>query len=92
MAAMVEDAQDCVLQRLLSLPGPEQFPPFCSFLILLRDLVLVPPPQDFEQGGQNDQIPQTQSSGKNNSNSKLDKKKCFTFDLIRVKSPQLDRP
>ena len=63
-AAMVEDAQDCVLQRLLSLPDPEQFPPFLSFLILLRDLVLVPSPQDFEQGDQNDQIPQTQSSGK----------------------------
>ena len=73
MASMIEDAQDCVLHRLLSLPDPEQFPPFCSFLILLRDLVLVPPPQDFEQGDQNDQIPQTQSSGKNNSNSKRNK-------------------
>ena len=65
MAAVVEDSkQDCVLQGWLSLPDPEQFPPFCSFLILLRDLVMVPPPQDFEQDDQNDQIPQTQSSGK----------------------------
>ena len=68
MAGMVEDAQDCVLQRLLSLPDPEQFPSFCSVLILLRDLVMVPSPQDFEQGDQNDQIPQMQSSGKKNSN------------------------
>ena len=73
MAGMVEDSQDCVLHRLLSLPDPEQFPPFRSFLILLRDLILVPPPQDFEQGDQYDQIPQTQSSGKNNSNSKRNK-------------------
>ena len=72
---MVEDAQNCVLQGLQSLPDPKQFPPFRSFLILLRDLVLVPPPQDFEQGDQIDQIPQTQSSGKNNSKSKLDKNK-----------------
>ena len=68
---MVEGAQGFVLQSLLSLPDPEQFPPFRSFLILLRDLAMVPPPQDFEQDDHNDQIPQTQSSGKNNSNSKL---------------------
>ena len=68
---MVEDGQDCVLQSLLSLPDPEQFPPFRSFLILLRDLVMVPLPQDFEQDDQIDQIPQTQSSGTNKSNSKL---------------------
>ena len=61
---MVEGAQGFVLQSLLSLPDPEQFPPFRSFLILLRDLVMVPPPQDFEQDDQIDQIPQTQSSGK----------------------------
>ena len=65
MAAMVEDSkQDWVLQRLLSCPDPEQIPLFPSFVILSRDLVMVPPPQDFEQDVQNDQIPQTQSSGK----------------------------
>ena len=83
MVAMVEDSkQDCVLQRLLSRPDPEQFPPFRSFLILLRDLVMVPPPQDFEQDDQNDQMPQTHSSGNNNSSSKHNK--CFTFDLNSV--------
>ena len=58
-------AQDCVLQFLMSLPYPEQFPPFRSALVLVRDLVLVPPPQGFEHGNQVDQGPQTQSSGKN---------------------------
>ena len=53
----------CVLQNLLSLSEPEQFPPFCSILIFLRDLVLVPTPQGFEQDNQVDQGPQTQSSG-----------------------------
>ena len=53
----------CVLQNLLSLSEPEQFPPFCSILIFLRDLVLVPTPQSFEQGVQDDQGPQTQSFG-----------------------------
>ena len=61
---MAEDAQDCLLQRLLSLPDPEQFPPFRSVFVLVRDLVLVPPPQGFEQGNHVDQRPQTQSSGK----------------------------
>ena len=56
--------QDCVLQVLVSLPDPEQFPPFRSALVLVRDLVSVPPPQVFEQGNQVDQAPQTQSSGK----------------------------
>jgi hypothetical protein len=55
--------QECVLQGLLSLPDPEQFPPFCSISIFLRDLVLVPTPQSFEQDDQVDQGPQTQSSG-----------------------------
>ena len=55
--------QECVLQGLLSLPDPEQFPPFCSISIFLRDLVLVPTPQSFEQDDQVDQCPQTQSSG-----------------------------
>ena len=55
--------QECVLQGLLSLPDPEQVPPFFSILIFLRDLVLVPTPQDFEQDNQVDQDPQTQSSG-----------------------------
>ena len=64
-------AQDCVKQRLLSLPEPGQLPPFRSVSILLRDLVLVPPPQDFEQDDHVDQGPQTQSSGKNDNNSKL---------------------
>ena len=57
--------QDCVLQVLLSLPDPEQFPPFCSTLVLVRDLVSVPPPQVFEQENQVDQGPQSQSSEKN---------------------------
>ena len=55
--------QECVLQGLLSLPDPEQCPPCCSILIFLRDLVLVPTPQGFEQDNQVDQGPQTQSSG-----------------------------
>mgnify|MGYP007048360905 CR=1 FL=1 len=59
--------QECVLQNLLSLSEPEQFPPFCSILIFLRDLVLVPTPQSFEQDDQVDQRSQTQSSGKNNN-------------------------
>ena len=53
-----------MLQVLLSLPDPEQFPPFRSALVLLRDLVSVPPPQVFEQDDQVDQDPQTQSSEK----------------------------
>ena len=53
-----------MLQVLLSLPDPKQFPPFSSALVLVRDLDLVPPPQDFEQGNQVDQAPHTQSSGK----------------------------
>ena len=57
--------QDCVLQVLLSLPDSEQFPPFCLVLVLVRDLVSVPPPQVFEQDNQFDQGPQTQFSGKN---------------------------
>ena len=61
MAGVVEDTQDCVLQSLLSLPDPGQFPPFRSVLILVRDLVLVPFPQNFEQDDQVDQGPQTQS-------------------------------
>ena len=56
--------QDCVLQLFMSLPDPEQFPPFRSALVLVRDLVLVPPPQVLEQDNQVDQGPQTQSSGK----------------------------
>ena len=64
-------AQDCVLQRFLSLPEPGQLPPFRSVSILLRDLVLVPPPQDFEQDDHVDHCPQTQSTGKNDNNSKL---------------------
>ena len=55
--------QECVLQGLLSLPDPEQFPPFFSALVLVRDLVSVPPPQVFEQDPQVDQRPQTQSTG-----------------------------
>ena len=58
-------AQDCVLQVFVSLPDSEQFPPFCSALVLVRDLVSVPPPQVFEQGNQVDQGPHSQSSGKN---------------------------
>ena len=49
----------------MSLPDPEQFPPFGSALVLVRDLVLVPPPQVFEQDDQVFQGPQTQSSGTN---------------------------
>ena len=50
---------------MMSLPDPEQFPPFSSALVLIRDLDLVPPPQGFEQDNQVDQGPQTQSfSGK----------------------------
>ena len=71
MAGVVEDTQDCVLQSLLSLPDPGQFPPFRSVLVLLRDLVLVPFPHVFEQDDHVDQGPQTQSSGKNDNNSKL---------------------
>ena len=56
-------AQDCVLQFLMSLPDPEQFPPFRSVLVLVRNLVWVPPPQGFEQDNQVDQDPQTQSIG-----------------------------
>ena len=56
--------QDCVLHVFVSLPDPEQIPPFRSALVLVRDLVLVPPPQGFEHGNQVDQAPQTQSSGK----------------------------
>ena len=63
--------QDCVLQVLLSLPDSEQFPPFCLVLVLVRDLVSVPPPQVFEQDNQVDQGPQTQSSGKKPNISKL---------------------
>ena len=64
--------QGCVLQGLLSLPDPEQVPPLRSVLVLVRDLVLVPLPQCFVQDFQVDQISQTQFSGKNNNNSKLD--------------------
>ena len=56
--------QDSVLQVLMSNLDPEQFPPFCSTLVLLRDLFSIPPPQVFEQDDQVDQDPQTQSSGK----------------------------
>ena len=55
----------------MSLPDPEQFPPFRSVFVLVRDLVLVPPPQGFEQDDQLPQRPQTQFSGKNNNNSKI---------------------
>ena len=58
-------AQDCVLQVFVSLPDSKQFPPFRSVLVLVRDLVSVPPPQVFEQDNQFDQGPQTQFSGKN---------------------------
>ena len=63
--------QGCVLQCLLSLPDPEQVPPNCSILVLVRDRLLVPPPQVFEQDNQVDQGPQTQSTRKKNNNSKL---------------------
>ena len=49
---------------MMSLLDPEQFPPFRSALVLVRNLVLVPTPQGFEQGNQVDQAPQTQSSVK----------------------------
>ena len=55
--------QGSVLQDLLSLLDPEQFPPFRSAFFFLRDLVSVPPPQVFEQDNQVDQDSQTQSSG-----------------------------
>ena len=71
VAAMVEGAQGRVLQRFLSLPDPGQFPPFFSVLLLVRDLALVPPPQGFEQDDQFVQGPQTQFTGKNSYNSKL---------------------
>ena len=61
---MVEGAQGRVLQRFLSLPDPGQFPPFFSVLLLVRDLLLVPPPQGFEQDDQFVQRPQTQFTGK----------------------------
>ena len=64
-------AQGCVLQGLLSLLDSKQFPPFCSALVFLRDLVSVPPPQVFEQGNQVDQGPQTQSSGKTTTSQNL---------------------
>ena len=54
--------QECVLQGLLSVPDPVQFPPFRSISIFLRVLVLVPMPQSFEQDDHVDQSPQTQSS------------------------------
>ena len=53
-----------MLQGLLSLLDPEQVPPNCSILVLVRDRVLVPPPQGIEQDNQVDQGPQTQSSRK----------------------------
>ena len=56
--------QDCVLQDFVSLPDSKQFPPYRSGLVFIRDLVSVPPPQGFEQGNQDDQAPQSQSSGK----------------------------
>ena len=68
---MVEGAQGRVLQRFLSLPDPGQFPPFRSVLILVRDLKLVPPPQDFEQDDQFVQLPQTQFSGRITTIQKL---------------------
>ena len=80
-----------MLQVLLSLIDPEQFPPFCSALVLIRDLVSIPPPQVFEQDNQVDQGPQTQSSGKKNKYLKLNnhnlkwwndpKNECYTFYL-----------
>ena len=60
--------QDCMLQCLLSLPESEQVPPNCSILVLVRERVLVPLPQVFEQD-QVDQCPQTQSSRKKNKKS-----------------------
>ena len=53
-----------MLQSWLSLPDPEQFPPLRSVLVLVRDLVLFPGPQDLEQDDQGDQLPQKQSAGK----------------------------
>ena len=91
--------QDCVLQCLLSLPDPEQVPPNRSILVLVRDRLLVPPPQVFEQDNQDDQGPQTQSSKKENNNLKLNKhnqrwlndskNNCYSFLLSKVKYPQL---
>ena len=49
---------------MMSFPNPEQFPPFCSAWILVRDLVSIPPPHVFEQDTQVDHGPQTQSSEK----------------------------
>ena len=46
----------------MSNPDSGQFPPFRSALVLVRNLVSVPPPQVFEQDNQVDQGPQTQSS------------------------------
>ena len=63
--------QDCMLQCLLSLPESEQVPPNCSILVLVRERVLVPLPQVFEQDNQVDQGPQTQSTGKKNDYLKL---------------------
>ena len=69
---LVLTAQDCVLQLLLSIPDPEQVPSLRSILVLVRDRVLFLPPQDSEQADQGVQLPQTQFSGKNNNNSKLE--------------------
>ena len=55
----------------MSLSDPEQVPPNRSILVLVRDRVLVPPPQDTEQENQADQAPQTQSSRKKNNNLKV---------------------
>ena len=69
---LVLTAQDGVLQLLLSLLDPEQVPPLRSIVVLVRDRVLFLPPQDSEQAVQGVQLPQTQFSGKNNNNSKLE--------------------
>ena len=53
-----------MLQSWLSLSDPEQLPPLRSVLVLVRDLVLVPSPQDLEQDDQGDQLPQKQSAVK----------------------------
>ena len=58
--------QECMLQDLCDVSfwnSTFSSKPFCSILVLLRDLELVPTPQGFEQGVQDDQGPQTQSSG-----------------------------
>ena len=91
--------QECVLQALLSLSDSGQIPPFCSVLILVRDLVSIPLPQVSEQEPQVDQSPQTQFSGKNNNYSKLDnnnlkwlndsKNKKYSFYVSKIKYPQL---